>query len=348
MASDITRTCCDQACRRMAGLSLTDHYGVIKEMGKSRINMDENDVQKVYTSLANWRNPFLSSETDEICHLASGKTAPKQLEDDLLTAHDKGNEAMKTFIEKRLLKSEVPFHDTLPKMKLSTFASMKLSIVKIGGKQVILKAERDLFARLIVAGQTRETNLRDVFTYSLGPVPWSLASADGSLCKTVKSKLLEVLVDGVEPAEDVPPTAARIVDGMAILQSIKNVPATFEELAATIFHIVVPQRTLARRIDFITDTYPEISIKNPEREKRASQGTVRIKITGGQQKCPKQWKKFLSSGDNKKTLRRFLLEQWSKDNYADKIGSRKIYFTLEEYCFCLSVSDGKVLCPQNS
>ena len=186
---------------------------------------------------------------------------------DLLMAYDKRKEAMKTFIERRLVKPEVPFHDPVPMMKLSTFASISLSKVKIGGKEVILKADRDLFARLIVTAQTRKTDLREVFTYSLGPVPWSLASADGSLCKSVKSKLLESVVDVVEPAEDIPPTAALIVDGMPVLQSLKNVPGTSEELAVTIFHTDVPQRTLARRIDFVTNRFPEMSIKNPEREK---------------------------------------------------------------------------------
>ena len=146
---------------------------MIKETGKSRMTVDENDVQKVQAALTNRGIPFSSSsETDEICHLASEKTAPKNVEGDLLRAYGKGKEAMKTFIQRRLVKTEVAFHDPVPKMKLSTFAFMSLSRVKIGGKEVILKAERDLFARLIVNVQTRETDLRELFTYSLCPVPW--------------------------------------------------------------------------------------------------------------------------------------------------------------------------------
>lgn len=98
-----------------------------------------------------------------------------------------------------------------------------------------------------------------------------MASTDGSLCKTVKSKLFESLVEGVEPAEDVPLTAALIVDRMAVLQAMKDIPEIFEELAATVFHLVVLP-TLARRIDFVTDRYPDVSIQNPERAKDASHG----------------------------------------------------------------------------
>lgn len=173
-----------------------------------------------------------------------------------------------------MLSSDVPFHDPLKKLKLVSFTSSTLSKVKISGKDVMIKADRNLFARLLIAAQKRSMDLREMFEYSLGPVPWSLASADGSLCKTDKSKLLESLTKEIE---------------------------TFQELALDVFHHAVPRTSLARRIDFVTDRYPEISIKHLERRKRA-----RVKITGSAQKCRRQWKKYLSSGDNKSELSRFL------------------------------------------
>ena len=105
-------------------------------------------------------------------------------------------------------------------------------------------------------------------------------------------------------------------------------------------------RTLARCIDFVTDRYPDVSIKNPERTKQASVGAVKVKIARAGQNGPKQWKKFLSSVENKRMLTRFLLQQWSRDNYADQIGNCNIYFAVEDKCFHLSVSDGKVVCEE--
>ena len=187
------RAAITQACREMVGISMTNGAGVIKEKGKGRMSVDENNVKKVQSTLSNWGNPFSPSDADEIRHLASGMTAPQKVEEDLLLAYDKGEEAMTTFIRKRLISTEVPFYDPIPKLKLATFDSVSLSSVKIGGREVILKADRDLFAHLLVVAQTRDMDLREVFKYSLGPLPWSLASADGSLCKTVKSKLQESL-----------------------------------------------------------------------------------------------------------------------------------------------------------
>jgi len=206
-----------------------------------------------------------------------------------------------------LLSSDVPFHDPIKKLKLVSFTSSTLSKVKISGKDVMIKADRNLFARLLIAEKKRSMDLREMFEYSLGPVPWSLISADGSLCKTDKSKLLESLTKEIEPVEDVSPTSAIIIDGMAVLQSLKQVPETFQKLSLDVFHHAVPRTSLAaRRIDFVTDRYPEISIMHLEKRKRANEGVVRVKITGIAQRCPRQWKKYLSSGDNKSELSRFL------------------------------------------
>ena len=46
---------------------------------------------------------------------------------------------------------------------------------------------------------------------------------------------------------------------------------------------------------------------------------------------------------NKRTLKGFLLDQWSQDSYVDRTGNPNIYFAIEHKCFCSSVSDGKVV-----
>ena len=46
---------------------------------------------------------------------------------------------------------------------------------------------------LIIAQQRQEVSMKEVLSYSLSPIPWSLALPDGVLVKTVKSKLLYVI-----------------------------------------------------------------------------------------------------------------------------------------------------------
>lgn len=341
------RAAVTQACREMTGSAGVDdsEEGAVKEMGKARLLRDEEDVRKVQSTVNTWINPFAQSESDEICHLASGVTASHHLEQDLLAAHDRGEDALMAYIQKRLISNEVGLYDPIPKLKLANFTSI-VKAVKISGRDVMLKADRDLFARLLVIAQTRDIDLQEVFKHSLGPLPWSLASTDGTLGKTDKSKLLEPLTNAVEPAEDVPPTAAWIVDGMAILQSLKEIPSTFQDLAMTVFDSIAPPSTMARGIDFVTDRYYETSIKNAERRRRSSQGSLKVRITGPGQKCPKQWKKFLRTGENKTSLTDFLLQQWSGNSYANRIGRRIIFFAAADICVRLFVVDGKVMSEQ--
>ena len=58
-----------------------------------------------------------------------------------------------------------------------------------------------------------------------------------------------------------------MIDGMALLQSLKNISSTFEQLAKKILDQVI--RCAVSQVDFVTDTYPVISINGIERTKRA-------------------------------------------------------------------------------
>ena len=141
---------------------------------------------------------------------------------------------------------------------------------------------------MAVIAQTRKMNMREVLSYPLGPLLWSLATIDGSLTKTPKSKLVSVLEKDMAPLDEEPDATLWILDAMAILQSIRRVPETFGELAEQVFGTVMHIGRNAMQIDFVCDQYPEISIKNIERGKRGKGGSLNVRITGGAQKCPKQ------------------------------------------------------------
>ena len=89
--------------------------------------------------------------------------------------------------------------------------------------------------------------------HELGPLPWSLASFDGSLAKTNKAALPKLLEDGVDSLQHLPAqTLAVIMDAMAILQMISKIPDRFFDLAEMMFNRILLQ----------ADQYPEILIKN--------------------------------------------------------------------------------------
>ena len=92
-----------------------------------------------------------------------------------------GKENVKEFIQKRLIKGEKGLHDTIKKNKLCTFSNMQgKKTVSVNVKAVILKADRGVFARLLIIWERRDISLREVLKHSLGLIAWSLANNDGT------------------------------------------------------------------------------------------------------------------------------------------------------------------------
>ena len=59
-------------------------------------------------------------------------------------------------------------------------------------------------------------------------------------------------------------------------------------------------------------TYPNLSIKSFEHEQRESDSfSFHRRIVNSHLRNPLQWKKYLSKGENKKELIKFLFDQWT-------------------------------------
>ena len=326
-------------CRSMTKGIQEDQRSLHKEIGSARMTRDEEDVKKVVEVLSNWRNPFGPSE--ELTSLSSGYVASESMKRDLLMAKEKGTTALTSFVEERLVTTATGFFETLPKLKLGSFRdACKKSSLTVGDKNVVIRSDRNLFARLLVIGQSRHMDLRELLIHELGPLPWSLASCDGSLAKTNKAALSKLLEDGVECLPSLPDqTTAVIMDAMAVLQTLVRVPDKFSELAEMVMTIILAEAGEATRIDFVGDQYPPISIKNAERNKRGRDGQLVINITSPQQFCPRQWRKFMANGSNKTGLLNFLVREWSANPvYTQKIKDHTLFVAHGGICTKLEVS----------
>ena len=94
------------------------------------------------------------------------------------------------FVQERLTEAKVDFFGVLSRLKIPTFKSVSKQLsVRVSGKEVIPKVDRNLFTRLIVVAQVRSIDIHRVLSFSLGPSPWSLAKPDGSLVATSKATL---------------------------------------------------------------------------------------------------------------------------------------------------------------
>ena len=196
-----------------------------KDLTNGRMTRDKLDVQNIIDTISSMINPFDNDPevgADDLVNLSSGIIASPEVCSDLITAHRKGDATFIAFSKERL-QGKVDINEKLKKQKLKTFsAAFKPKTVVMKGKTVNVRSDRELLSRLVVIGRVRDIDIRQILSHSLNQFPLSLATSEGGLVKTNKSKLLHVLEDApdISPHVEVPKESVWIVDGMAMLQQI--------------------------------------------------------------------------------------------------------------------------------
>ena len=79
-----------------------------------------------------------------------------------------------------------------------------------------------------------------------------------------------------------------------------------------------------------------MSIKNAERNRRAGTGVQKIRIFSKDQTVPKQWKKFLSCGEDKENLVEFLCQHWVTYKSFQFGCLSTMYVTSRDKCYVFS------------
>ena len=242
------RWCTTRHCRAKyveAVLELTDmiseESSLHKEFRPSQIVESETNVKKVIDVICSFTNPFNTERCVEEFYCLSrlsGLPAILDLAADFLNACKIGKASMEEFIQERMVNQTVAFHYPIKRNKLKTFANaeVKKTLKSTQNKMTQIKSERNIFGQLVLLSVQNDIDLQVTLSYPLGPVPWSLATADGMPVKTDKVKLLHYLESSLEalllrPKEDVVP----VVDGNAVLQSLTSIPDNFEDLADAVF-----------------------------------------------------------------------------------------------------------------
>ncbi len=337
--------------RKMAGLVSTGPEGH-KEGGASRVTKDEQAVRDVISVVKNMRNPFLPS--DELVSISTGVQATDKTKKDLLSGYKAGKERTETFIKDRILSNNVPFFDPITKLKLNTFTTQVTEKkVKLGNKELTIRADRSFFCKLVFIAQSRNLDLFEVYSHELGPIPWAIATPLGTALKPDKAKLMEILEKDTPVLQQPRQGAAWVIDTFAAVQALKAIPVegssasikpqTFsgvaESILRTMCDVSIPQ---PGRIDVVVDTYAKVSIKRAERDRRSLGKGVRVQISSGTQKAPNDWSNYLKDEDNKRELPEFLFSEWpaNKDEkYSKILKNTNLYLCHGELCHRLK-ADG--------
>ena len=92
-----------------------------KDLGKARLQRDEEDVLKLVSHFGRYD---VFRETENLVVITTGDVASEDIKKDLLGAEGIGKTIVKEFVEARLIKKDVKFHDSLKQQKLKTFETI--------------------------------------------------------------------------------------------------------------------------------------------------------------------------------------------------------------------------------
>ena len=288
------------------------------------------------------RRQLRSSDEDvadtKLYCISTGQVMPEDIKDGMLTRLSQG-ESHYNACKDECLADPTRFEKPISKLKCKTFASAMIKTkLKAKDKKIIeLKGTRDVFGRLVILATQTTVDLQKVFEYPFTPVPLTLAQIDGSINKTDKSKLMHNFEDHYTETRPPPLGHVYMQDALFLLQALVNCPETFGAIAKVILMRLC--KVTSSEIHFVCDTYPPGSIKDIERACRAEGEVSDLRVTGADQRRPKDFSKLLRSSIFKTSFTEFLSEEWKRDTYAEILGNKTIIMGLEKVCYCFRVGE---------
>ena len=230
------------------------------------------------------------------------------------------------------------FHDPVKRYRFVNFKETSKSVsIRKDNKTLSLKVNRNIIGALLTysAKSGKVIDLEKALMYSLLPIPLSISNVDGTRRVTSKSKLLQC----IKPLRNetvLPPKNTitdYIIDPMALIRTLKDIPRIFEEL---IWKIVITLPSGYRSMHIIADTYRETSIKSSEREKRDTSSKISIKSVSTM--VPRKFHEFLQSDCNKTRLIELLFEylQLNKEKVQQTLRSDNLVLSSDNSCVVVS------------
>ena len=231
----------------------------------------------------------------KLLNISTGKATAESVQTCLLAVRERGQERHKEFVTS-CTDDPTRFESPIKKEKLATFKDNGKAKKRTQDKRITsLVCTRDLMGRLVIIVCQRKLHLEHVISYPLTPVPLPLCSTDGTMMKTEKSNLLDILENKV-PSAMPSSIDACVIDGIFLLHLLPpHIPGTYGALPAGFLRQVVALSHL--RVHLVFDAYPVPSIKDSERALRGldhSEGRE-YTITGPEQLRPRNINDSLQS-----------------------------------------------------
>ena len=175
----------------------TGNYDIHNSLQTSQLKGGEVAVNNLLDAFKDFTNPFnlTTNSSKSLYCLSSGQPASDKASSDLLYYIAAGKDAAEQCIATRFTQKTVKFQNVMKCLNRSTFKSMAVhkKLTTSQQKTVEIIAEHNLLGRLLFLSQKNDISLTKLFKYSLGPIQWFIATADGGMIKTNKAKLMHHL-----------------------------------------------------------------------------------------------------------------------------------------------------------
>lgn len=330
--------------RLYENLNMKKKDDVTRDLRNHNIAKDRQQLNAVVNFVRNCLNPFTSEASDlPLVNISTGRAASNLTSDFLLNVISIGDRARDKFIDE-CVEDPYRFEKPITRGRINTFANdgAKYKKSRADGKVVELKMERDLMGRLLCIALENKVDMAEILSYPLTPVPLCLSHLDGSMNKTNKAVLFNELEKKIEHS---PPSRVdcTIIDGMFFFHLLGDVPLNFGKISAHILKKIC--NTNSKRIDVVFDRTESPSIKDFERDQRASNQdrSMAISITGPNQQRQPDFLKSLRNDQFKESLVSFLVASWDDDSLSSIIGNKLLYVTSKEKCYLFQQKDNKII-----
>ena len=165
---------------------------------------------------------------------------PDSMVHTIRTAEGTGKAQLQTFLAERLNSNIATFNDSVHKNNLPRLTSKSgKKQTKSTSKNCNLQNDVNLFSRMYISCQTRDSDMYAFFEHENHDWPPSLAS-NGIMHQTSKSDLMECLESVVPKSESVPDVDVKIVDGAVLVHILHPKKSqvsvkTFHDYAQLVF-----------------------------------------------------------------------------------------------------------------
>lgn len=216
-------------------------------------------------------DPFDTTlDVESLYNLVSGAPTSCSVADGLLSLEKNGKIRKEEFESRLTSETSEPtseFFSTLKQFKFESFESSNIkAFVKKDGKKKEISHERDVLGKLVSQSYASKkgVDMEVVLTYPLAPVSIPLSTSDGSIRKTVKSKLFDSAMSGlriVDPTQ-LPNVSLYFLDLVAAIRTMSGTLGTIREFTWKILNTVPMNYST---VFLVCDTYGLGSIKSGER-----------------------------------------------------------------------------------